>query len=482
MSFDISKIKNKEDKSLISDAIKLCENKFYRASYIMAWLSCAESLKRRFYELGGRDSEAGSLYRKIKELEKQHQSVDHELIEGAYKFNLISDTEKEKLLHFFSMRSVYSHPYEEAPSEIDCHQIIESVIEIVLLRPILLKEGGISFILGRLTKEKSFLNDSVEEIKNYVSEIIPLIDPKKYDYMCEKYLKFLESMTKDQYTDILFKRGIYFIRKFVEQVRIKNIWNDEEFENILYTYRNSTLRIFATLDIFKDLSTKYQSIIINRLQEDSENNLSLMKYLDNIFSQSLMNRNQSSNYLKVIQEFSWEQLNSIGLSIKSMYKRLIQDLKSYNWYRQNPACQYMKNYPLFLADDELTDDEFIELGRNILQSYDGSSSAAGELLEDLSKIGGTPIALIQGIIEECFYDNHKKLRLKIPNPQLISQVIDNNLSTENQENLFLEISTTIQANEIKRDWNWYEYNKIPDTGFLGNIKKVLDANHPVLPF
>ena len=69
MGFDISKIKNKEDRALISDAIKLCENGFYRASYIMAWLSCAESLKRRFYELGKRDSNAGKLYKNIEELE-----------------------------------------------------------------------------------------------------------------------------------------------------------------------------------------------------------------------------------------------------------------------------------------------------------------------------------------------------------------------------------------------------------------------------
>ena len=90
------------------------------------------------------------------------------------------------------MRNVYSHPYEDSPSKTDCHQIIESVIDIVLSRPVLLKEGGISFILKRLTEEKSFLNDLEEEIESYASEIIPLIDDKKYSFFCEKYLKFLE--------------------------------------------------------------------------------------------------------------------------------------------------------------------------------------------------------------------------------------------------------------------------------------------------
>ena len=265
MNIDINKIKHKDDRPLIQDAIKLCENGFYRASYIMAWLSCAESLKRRFHELGKRDSEIGKLFKEINELEKQHKSVDNKIIEGAFNCNLISDTEQEKLAYFFKMRCIYSHPYEDSPSEIDCNQIIESVIDIVLSRPILLKEGGISFILKRLTEEKSFLTDSTKEIENYVSEITPLIDPKKYSFLCDKYLKFLEGMTKDQYKDILYKRGICFIREFVKKIGTKNIWSNEDFENILYEYRNSSLNIFATLNIFKSLSSKYQSIIVNRL-------------------------------------------------------------------------------------------------------------------------------------------------------------------------------------------------------------------------
>lgn len=206
MIIDINKINNIEDRTLISDSIKLCEQKFYRASYIMAWLSCAESLKRRFYELGKRDENAGAVSKKIKGLEEKHSSVDNEIIENALKLNLISDVEKQKLLYFFKMRSVYSHPYECAPNETDCLHIIKSVFDIVLSHPVLLKEGGISFILGRLTKEKSFLNDSEEDVKNYVSEITPLIDSSKYNFLCEKYMAFLENETKDQDCDIIFRR------------------------------------------------------------------------------------------------------------------------------------------------------------------------------------------------------------------------------------------------------------------------------------
>ena len=147
---------------------------------------------------------------------------------------------------------------------------------------------------------------------------------------------------------------------------------------------------------------------------------------------------------------------------------------------QNPACEYIIHFGSF--DDTLNDEEYLELGRNILQSYVGGSSGAHSLLYRISTVGNTPISLIQGIVEECFYDDDKKLRLKISNPQLIEQIIDKNLSFEEQENLFLEIATNIQQTEIKRNWDWSEYDQIPDTGLLGKIKKVLNENYPVFPF
>ena len=59
--FDLSRITNEEDRTLISESIQLCEQKFFRASYIMAWLACIESLKRKFRELGKKDSETGKI-------------------------------------------------------------------------------------------------------------------------------------------------------------------------------------------------------------------------------------------------------------------------------------------------------------------------------------------------------------------------------------------------------------------------------------
>lgn len=124
----------------------------------------------------------------------------------------------------------------------------------------------------------------------------------------------------------------------------------------------------------------------------------------------------------------------------------------------------------------------IEIGRNILQAYDGGSSVAYEFLNEISNYRGFPFSLIQGIVEECFYDDNKAVRLKLRNPQLINSIVERSLSTDDKENLFLEISTNIMKNPIKRKWALSDYNNIPNDGFLRKIKPILNQPSAMYPF
>ena len=50
-----------QDRPLFDDAVKAAEVGALRASYMMIWLACAESLKRRFREAQLRDHTAGNI-------------------------------------------------------------------------------------------------------------------------------------------------------------------------------------------------------------------------------------------------------------------------------------------------------------------------------------------------------------------------------------------------------------------------------------
>jgi hypothetical protein len=94
----------------------------------------------------------------------------------------------------------------------------------------------------------------------------------------------------------------------------------------------------------------------------------------------------------------------------------IEQLKSYNWYKQNPAINELDTLPLKnVSADQQTLDSFFVLGRNILQSADGSSGSAIYFLENLhTKIAhwAEPIkrAFIDGCLYEVFFDSGGVIR------------------------------------------------------------------------
>lgn len=162
-----------------------------------------------------------------------------------------------------------------------------------------------------------------------------------------------------------------------------------------------------------------------------------------------------------------------------MYQKIIDALKSYNWYIQNPACRYIKHYPFLVDSAQLDVSQYIELGRNILQAYDGDSSDAFLLLCDMSNNKNYPIPMIQGVIEECFYDENEQIRLKIHDNNLIENIIKNFPSEDERNNLLEKILRIIKNGYIKRNWNKIEYEKISDNGFIGKVKEALNERFPV---
>lgn len=84
----------------------------------------------------------------------------------------------------------------------------------------------------------------------------------------------------------------------------------------------------------------------------------------------------------------------------------IEQLKSYNWYKQNPAINELDTLPLKnVSADQQTLDSFFVLGRNILQSADGSSGSAIYFLENLhSKIAHWAESIKRAFIDGCLYE------------------------------------------------------------------------------
>lgn len=94
----------------------------------------------------------------------------------------------------------------------------------------------------------------------------------------------------------------------------------------------------------------------------------------------------------------------------------IDQLKSYNWYKQNPAIdKIMKIGKVGAPDTEVNRSSVFVLGRNILQSAEGSSGSAITFIENFSSYikNWEPCfkkALIDGILFEIYFDSNAEVR------------------------------------------------------------------------
>lgn len=108
----------------------------------------------------------------------------------------------------------------------------------------------------------------------------------------------------------------------------------------------------------------------------------------------------------------------------------ITNLKSHNWYIQNPAIDKLLKWTFPEETNEGDKDSVFVLGRNILQSAEGSSGSAISYIENLYlNIQNWPktfqVALIDGILYEIFFDSHGKIRSRSFKASFIEDILKN---------------------------------------------------------
>lgn len=115
------------------------------------------------------------------------------------------------------------------------------------------------------------------------------------------------------------------------------------------------------------------------------------------------NENLNEKYTDTAIKDSEFKLSDSDLS------KIIKDLKSHNWYVQNPAIQELLKLEY---DQKMDKNELFILGRNFLQTANGGENLARELIEDLeSWIGNfntndNENYFLDGILFEIYFDSN----------------------------------------------------------------------------
>lgn len=445
-----NKIPASEDRPLFDEAVAAAMAGALRAAYVMIWLSCAESLKRRFREAKTRDNAAGKIVGEIDKLESQHKSVDKFLLDEAREYGFLADTDHTLLEQVYELRCIYGHPYVAAPSREKVIDAAATVIDLVLSQPVKLREGYGRQVVKNLLEERNILDDQESAVREFAKNIIRRVDEQVHVWLLNEYWKALEKFSDDPDKAIFARRGMWFSRAMLSQVGV-DVLTYEEWHSAARRFPKTLMRVCRTADLFRKIGDLAQNSLVGFVLDESKTRASALRDLERLSDAGALSQRQQERFFKHVSDLTTSEIRASRLSTKTCYSKLIEAMEWQDWNIQNPAINLVSsNGPQQAA--QLSEEQQVILGRNILQAAEGRARSAFGFLHKLLEEPCWPINVIRGIVLESFTNENNDIRPKARHLELVLSVLDQCEDTQRDE-LIAEIVASINAG-TPRSWLW----------------------------
>ena len=316
---DLSKyakrILDERDYPLFDDAVQSAKAGVLRAAYVMIWLACAESLKRRFQEAQTRDSEAAKIVRKIEDAEGKHRAVDKLLLEKAHEYGFISASGYAALDHIYEMRCLYAHPYEEAPSQEKVVEAAASVVELVLSQPVRLRHGFGKRLLSDLLEERNYLDDYELTVTTFTKGILPRIDENVYAWLLDRYWEEMEKLADDPSVAIFFRRGIWFSCAALVETGA-SIFSGKEWHERVSKFPKTLMSVCCTPEIFEGIGDHAQDSLVGSIIDESRTRASVLANLEILEDEGALSERQHARFAECVAGLRINTVRASGLTTK----------------------------------------------------------------------------------------------------------------------------------------------------------------------
>ncbi|MFE7083263.1 hypothetical protein [Priestia megaterium] len=415
-----SKIVEERDTILFDEAVSCLNGGALRAAYITTWIATAESLKFKFYDMSSRDHEIKKeVISSIEDFEQKQKPTDNLLIRSAADFGLITSEQRLKLEHIKNMRGVYAHPLNTAPSENEVRLAIELSVNIVLSQPALLKHAFVSSLVTSIFENHHYLDDSTETVRNAATSTLNHIHPAVFSDFFKLLIENLNKISGDITKELFERRGSVFLDTLLKNPKNNfsvDLW---QIDVLLHKYPLIITKVFVKKDYWSLLDESMKDSILGYLIEpignDGEFEIPSIENLTNVlnlYNGNLLNDRHIERFKSALEKCDVERKVSVGVPLEWYQEELISDLKTSNWYAQNPAVEAI--VALGVEKVNTLNSEFlVELGRNILQAADGGSREAEAFVKSLSnsEFKLSPY-IVEGVFLETFINEDKRFRFK----------------------------------------------------------------------
>ena len=288
-----SRILHEDDCAMFDDVAKVISAGAHRSAYIMLWISCAESLKRRLKWAAEKDNQAGKLLGEVEDAEQKHHAVDAKLIKACNKIGVISDVEATHLSQIYENRNIYGHPYNLAPGKASVLSALNTIIDTVFSKPNKLKHSYAIDRLNYLINDKTYLEDDTVKIADYAKQVADRMDQSVHRYFMLRYFDEIHKIWRDPEKAIFKRRGIYFVKTFLEYVGVDSILDGDEWHDQMSKMPEFISWLASWPSIFPYLSDVSKDEAVLKNIELSNPNPRRLKRLYQLHQEGLLSESQS---------------------------------------------------------------------------------------------------------------------------------------------------------------------------------------------
>ena len=456
------KISEPADSPLFEEGVICFEAGALRASYIMAWISVAESLRTRFSTMAQRgDGQAGKIVRRVEKLEMDNQATDLHLLDQAKVLGLVTDEQHDKLSHLRRMRNRYAHPTGRGPTKQETLAALEIAVDAVLSQPTLLRHGYADYQLAALFGELHWLPDDEQAVRENAAGVARRLHPIAAPRLLEGLVEGYESVFGDPDRDVVRRRAGWFIGGFLEETRpdlSKPRW---KIVDLVLQRPVAASLMLGTSEAFDLLPKQARGMVLGHLTNPVGSGSSAAKLLGlqrarALAATDLLSPEELELVAARVEEASYRALQSAGVPLETYAERLLNDLRSHNWDRQNPAAAALSNAgPKQVR--ALRSEQQEQLGRNVLQAAQGLSYGAQGLMDRVRRSPASwsgPFVL--GLLLETLVDDGGSFRLK---GDYLSDVLGIALAHGRSEETIGRAAEIVRKSEPKGDPEDYSLDK-----------------------
>ncbi|WP_047866595.1 hypothetical protein [Rubrobacter aplysinae] len=456
------KIPEAADRPLFEEAVICFEAGALRASYIVTWISVAESLRNRFSAMAHRgDGQAGKVLKELERLEKDNQATDLHLLDQAKALGLVTNEQHDKLSHLRDMRNRYAHPTGRGPTEQETLAALEIAVDGVLSQPTLLRHGYADYQLAALFDETHWLPDDEQAVRENAAGVARRLHPIAAPRLLEGLVEGYEQVFGDPERDTIRRRAGWFLGGFVAEM-LPNF--SEPRWSILEVVRRRPVAaslMLGTPEAFGLLPDQARGMVLGHLTKPVDGASSTAKLLGlrrarGLLTAGLLTPEELDQVRSRVDEASYRALQSAGVPLEAYADRLLDDLRSHNWDRQNAAASALGNAGPYQLRT-LRSEEQEQMGRNVLQAAQGSSFGAQGLIDRIRRSPASwPGSFVSGLFFETLVDDGGLFRLKGAHlPDALAVLLARGQAVETLG----RTAEIVQASEPKRDPEEYSFEK-----------------------